>query len=90
MYREDVQALFPSFVDQILIAIPSQPVQRAPPTVDMDEDTQLQLALSLSKEEHQQVGFLGVTGGDKETRCLLELLLCNAENTVSFETLTDK
>lgn len=37
---------------------PSQPVQRAPPAVDMDEETQLQLALSLSKEEHQQVGFL--------------------------------
>lgn len=35
-----------------------QPVQLAPATVDMDEESQLQLALSLSKEEHQQVRFL--------------------------------
>ena len=39
-----------------------QPVQRAPAALDMDEETQLQLALSLSKEEHQQVGLLGVRG----------------------------
>uniref|UniRef100_A0A3B3D8P9 Epsin 3a n=1 Tax=Oryzias melastigma TaxID=30732 RepID=A0A3B3D8P9_ORYME len=33
----------------------SQPVQRAPQvSPDLDEDTQLQLAMSLSKEEHQQ------------------------------------
>jgi len=36
----------------------------------MDEDTQLKLALSLSKEEHQQVGFLGA----KETLFVLEML----------------
>lgn len=38
-----------------------QPVQPAPAAVDMDEEAQLQLALNLSKEEHQQVGFLKIT-----------------------------
>lgn len=43
----------------LLLLIPSQPVKRAPPaTVDLDEDAQLQLALSLSKEEHKQVESL--------------------------------
>lgn len=33
-----------------------QPVKRAPPpAMEMDEDAELQLALSLSKKEHQQV-----------------------------------
>lgn len=33
-------------------------LKKPPPAValDMDEETQLQIALSLSKEEHQQVG----------------------------------
>lgn len=30
----------------------------APAAPDLDEDSQLQLALSLSKEEHKQVGFI--------------------------------
>lgn len=41
--------------------MPPQPVQCAPATLDMDEESQLQLALTLSKEEHQQVMFPGVT-----------------------------
>lgn len=42
----------------------TQPAKRAPAALaapaapDMDEDSQLQLALSLSKEEHKQVGFI--------------------------------
>lgn len=51
------------YVDCMLIALPSsvsqpQTVKRAPATQDMDEDSQLELALSLSKEEHKQVGFI--------------------------------
>lgn len=52
---------------------PTQPVQCAPAApVDMDEDTQLQLALNLSKEEHQQVGLHEV----------VESLPCNAVDTL--------
>lgn len=43
---------------------PSQPVQRPPANLDMDEESQMQLALNMSKEAHQQVGFQGgIRGG---------------------------
>lgn len=43
------------FVDHHRLSSQSQPVQQTPAALDLDEESQFQLALSLSKEEHQQV-----------------------------------